>query len=153
MSVAKSHLTAISRKRASAPTRYLIDNGLLSGEILDYGCGRGADVNELERLGYAVCGYDPHYRPHMPSGQFDTVICNYVLNVLPEAESGLVEAELFYRVKPGGTVFVAVRNDQKALNGITSRGTYQRDVNLSEPWELIKKNSSFKLYRLDKPSR
>jgi hypothetical protein len=72
-----AHKTAITRKKLSKPARYLKDNELLRGRVLDYGCGRGGDT---ERIGCE--GYDPHFRPEQPVGKFDTIMCNFVLNVI-----------------------------------------------------------------------
>ena len=41
----KSHLTAIGRNRRSAPAASLEKEGLIVGTVLDYGCGRGKDVD------------------------------------------------------------------------------------------------------------
>ena len=44
------HRTAIERDRLSAPMQYLARHGYLNGDysILDYGCGKGHDLLELE---------------------------------------------------------------------------------------------------------
>ena len=76
------YLTAIKRTDLSVPTRYLLQHNLLKGRILDYGCGFGYDTDELIKRGYNIIGYDYYYRPYYPEGKFDTIICNYVLNVL-----------------------------------------------------------------------
>ena len=76
------YLTAIRQTTLSAPTRYLLQHGMLKGRILDFGCGFGFDADELKRQGYDIAGYDYYYRPKYPEGKFDTILCNYVLNVL-----------------------------------------------------------------------
>ena len=75
-------MTAIRQTTLSAPTRYLLQHGMLKGRILDFGCGFGFDADELKRQGYDIAGYDYYYRPKYPEGKFDTILCNYVLNVL-----------------------------------------------------------------------
>ena len=76
------YLTAIKRTELSVPTRNLLQHNLLKGKILDFGCGFGFDTDELKRQGYNIMGYDYYYRPDYPEGKFDTIICNYVLNLL-----------------------------------------------------------------------
>ena len=49
-----SHKTAIKRNKLSAPMRYLSENNLLKGDLLDYGCGRGDDADLL-----SMDKYDP----------------------------------------------------------------------------------------------
>ena len=63
MQSVQSYNTAISRKRASVPLRYLQDKGYLKGTVLDYGCGKGADFNHLRQAGYTAEAYDPHWKP------------------------------------------------------------------------------------------
>lgn len=123
----KAHLTAISRKTLSAPMRWLNSLALIptGSKSLDYGCGRGFDADQL-----GMAKFDPHYFPETPTDNNDVVTCNYVLNVIPEAdERGRVldTLQLLARNK-GGTVYVSVRNDKKALKGWTSKGTWQGDI-------------------------
>ena len=138
----KSYLTAIYRRSISTPARYLKDNGLLIGRVLDYGCGRGKDVDEL-----GLEGYDPHYFPEKPKGKFDTIMCNFVLNVIPDPDKRQeVINKISGLLKPKGIAYISVRNDKSKLNGYTSRGTWQGFIELDLP--IIKKTSSFVLYIL-----
>ena len=45
------YLTAIKRTDLSVPTRHLLQNNLLKGRILDFGCGYGYDTDELKKRG------------------------------------------------------------------------------------------------------
>jgi hypothetical protein len=57
----KSKNTAISRTKPSKPIKLLIKSNQLYGHILDYGCGKGADVQYLNRInGIKCCGYDKY---------------------------------------------------------------------------------------------
>ena len=67
------------------------DRNLLLGDILDFGSGFGYDTDQLKEEGYNIIGYDNYYRPEYPEKQFDTIICNYVLNVLEPND----QAEVF----------------------------------------------------------
>ena len=141
----QSYNTAISRKGASVPLRYLLDKGYLKGTVLDYGCGKGADFNHLKQAGYAAEAYDPHWKPIDLTGRsFDTVLCTYVLNVVnAEAEDEILRS-IKSLLTEEGQAFVAVRRDIKK-DGRTSRG-YQRNVSLD--LNVIKENSGYCIYRL-----
>lgn len=107
------YLTAIKRTDISVPTRYLLKHDLLKGRILDYGCGFGFDTDELKRQGYDITGYDYYYRPDYPGEKFDTIICNYVLNVLEPYAQAEVMMNVTNLLHPKGSAFFAVRRDLK----------------------------------------
>lgn len=142
--MSKAHLTAIARKKASVPVRRLVADGRIVGRTLDYGCGRGKDA---EFIGCE--GYDPHYRPERPEGPFMTVVCNYVLNVI-EAESARVAVlrDVQDLLTEDGCAYITVRNDFDALNGYTSRGTWQGWIVLDLP--VVYRCADFVTYKLDK---
>ena len=50
--------TAIKRTSHSVPYRAHIKAGRLQGRILDYGCGRGYDVEALRAQGLDIYGFD-----------------------------------------------------------------------------------------------
>ena len=141
-----SYKTAIKRNKVSAPMRYLAENGLLTGELLDFGCGRGDDAERL-----SMDKYDPFYAPSVPKKQYDTITCNYVLNVI---EFSISRYETLRRIekllKDDGTAYITVRRD-KFEEGRTSKGTYQTYVTLDLP-VLIEKKGSFITYILKKSS-
>jgi SAM-dependent methyltransferase len=86
--------------------------GMLRGRALDYGSGRGHDA-----AAYGLEAYDPFWGPAMPAGQFDTILCTYVLCVLPPGERADVIKDVMSRVKPGGYAYFAVRRDIKRSGG------------------------------------
>lgn len=144
------HLTAITRKTLSTPTRYLHEQNLLTGSVLDYGCGRGSDVQLLRGLLPAqVEGFDPHYCPEMPVGLFHTITCNFVCNVISEAsERQTLLENIKAKLVSGGVAYISVRNDRRALKGWTAKGTWQGFVELDLP--LIKTTTGFRMYKLVK---
>lgn len=79
-----SYLAAPTRKYLSWMARTIIDRNLLSQSEthLDYGCGKGSDVEILKKKGYQSIGYDPYYFPDYPTEKADVISCGYVLNVL-----------------------------------------------------------------------
>ena len=143
-------LTAISRTKLSAPTRYMLENDLLSGLILDYGCGKGFDVNYLREIGFKIEGYDPYYFPDYPKYKYNTIICNYVLNVIEKEKEDLVLGNIKELLETGGTAYITVRRDVHN-EGYRKRGkmvTYQRNVILD--FEKVKENNNFCIYKFSK---
>ena len=138
------YLTAIKRISLSVPTRYLLQHNLLKGCILDFGCGYGFDTDELKRQGYNITGYDYYYyRPEYPVGKFDTILCNYVLNVLEPYAQAEVMMNVTNLLSPGGTAFFAVRRDLTEegfrLHAIYRQYTYQCNVRL--PFQSLERNT------------
>ena len=142
------HLTAKERTSISFPTRWLKQNILLKGEILDFGCGFGFDTDELQKEGYSIVGYDNYYRPEYPTKRFDTIICNYVLNVLESKEQAEVLMEVSELLKPTGTAYFTVRRDLKyegfRTHYVYKQPTYQCNVVL--PYKSLFLNENCEIY-------
>ena len=143
------HLTAIHRDSMSAPSRYLLENNLLKGRILDFGCGYGFDTDFLKHKGFDITGYDSYYRPESPEGKYDTIICNYVLNVLEPYEQADVLMDVSNFLSPGGCAYFTVRRDLKEegfrIHYIHKEYTYQCNVRL--PYLSLERNASFEIYQ------
>jgi SAM-dependent methyltransferase len=113
----KYHRTAITRKVLSRPAKWVADHLLLQTDsVLDYGCGRGGDVERLRERGTRVIGYDPSGRfarkGGAAEGPFDLVLCSFVLNVVHDVEEReRIRQEVLRRVRPGGWAVFAVRRD------------------------------------------
>lgn len=127
------HRTAIQRNKLSAPMKLLEEDGQLDGRVLDYGCGRGFDAKALE-----LELYDPYFFPDVPDGKFDTITCNYVLNVVDEETEAWIISDIESKLEDGGHAFITVRRD---LNGSEST---QRVVRLDLP--VYFENNSFCIY-------
>lgn len=129
--------TAIVRKSPPAPLSWLKSRGLIRGRALDYGCGRNT--------WYGMHGYDPYWRPNRITGQFDTIVCNYVLNVVPEK----TQRDILHRIRgllaPGGSAYISVRRDLPRT-GAVGRGTFQRYVTLRLP--SVRKTTGYEIYLL-----
>ena len=137
-----AHKTAITRKTLSAPMRYLSESGKIKGRALDYGCGKGYDADHLD-----MDGWDPHYRIRRPLGQYDTVTCNYVLNVVSNDMAVVIMADIEQYLAPGGVAYITIRRDIKK-EGWTKKGTYQVNRVLDLPVETEKKGA-FIMYKLE----
>ena len=68
---------AMKRKNPSKAATVLQELNVISDNVLDYGCGYGFDA---DYFGWEK--YDPHYFDDYPTKQFDTIVCNYVMNVV-----------------------------------------------------------------------
>ena len=142
------HLTAKERTTLSFPTRWLMQNNLLKGEILDFGCGFGFDTDELQKERFNIVGYDNYYRPDYPTKRFDAIICNYVLNVLEPKEQAEVLMEVSELLKPTGIAYFTVRRDIKnegfRTHYVHKQPTYQCNVLL--PFKSIFLNENCEIY-------
>ena len=147
-----SKKTAITRTKLSAPMRYLLDNGFFPRggarlDCLDYGCGKGFDAD--------FCGlakYDPHFFPDkmlIQAKSWDIVVCNYVLNVIPDLTSRTsVIWDIQNTLVDDGVAYISIRNDKRNLNGETKIGTWQGFTPLNLP--VVHKTSSYIIYKLTK---
>jgi len=82
------HKTAIDRNHLSQPMRALARHNYLNENlsILDYGCGKGDDLRELEAHGFNAIGWDPIHRPDTKIIISDIVNLGFVLNVIEDRE-------------------------------------------------------------------
>ncbi|MBQ8020008.1 MAG: methyltransferase domain-containing protein, partial [Paludibacteraceae bacterium] len=142
------HLTAKERTSVSFPTNWLKNHNRLKGEILDFGCGFGFDTDQLQKEGFDIVGYDNYYRPEYPTKRFDTIICNYVLNVLEQEEQAEVFMAVSELLKPDGVAYFAVRRDLKSegfrMHLVHRQLTYQCVVVL--PYKSVFSNENCEIY-------
>jgi len=125
--------TAIERKKLSTPMKFLEEEGHLDGRTLDYGCGRGFDAGHL-----GLESYDPNFFHGIPEGKFDTITCNYVMNVVTEEVASWLINDIESRLAPGGHAFITVRRDLKEDTET------QRNVKLDLP--IVKETSGYCIY-------
>jgi DNA phosphorothioation-associated putative methyltransferase len=80
------HKAAIARVTASKPVRLAVEADLFpSGTTyFDYGCGHGADIKYIRRMGFASSGWDPYFCPDQPHTPADVVNLGYVINVIED---------------------------------------------------------------------
>jgi DNA phosphorothioation-associated putative methyltransferase len=129
------------------PARQALRDEILSPSvtILDYGSGRGQDVDRLSRLGMSLKGWDPYFSPHSAPSVHDVVLLTYVLNVI---EDPLERMEVLSRAweLAQRTLVVSCRLtwDAGKLRGMptedglmTSRGTFQHLFTPLELRELV----------------
>jgi DNA phosphorothioation-associated putative methyltransferase len=148
-------LTAIHRKKASKPLRFLLnETSIMKGKVLDFGCGHGEDVAELKRRGFDIVGFDPFHMPTLIKNRhkFDVVLLTYVVNVLEVPMRNEVIKAAWNRVRKGGRLIVTSRTPGElrtlAERGlwvvykrgyITGKGTYQRGYTCQQIDVLVRK--------------
>lgn len=113
-----------------------VEDGLITGEtsVLDYGCGRGGDVERLTRQGVTCTGYDPVYRPAPPGGPADVTNLGYVVNVIEDqAERTEVVRQAWSLSRKVLVVSARLENERGDLRAtehvdgcLTSKGTFQK---------------------------
>ncbi len=142
-----SHLTAFRWHKPSQALVLLLQRGLVIGRTLDYGSGHGRDYNHLTALQYNVECYDPYYAPKRPSGQYDTILCTFVLNVLELPEREQVIKDIDNLLTPNGIAYYTVQRNIKKLQW-SVRHTFQDYVIL--PLPIIFQNSKYCIYEYRK---
>jgi len=137
----KSYRSAIKRKKLSSPLRYLIEYSLIRGRVLDFGCGRGDDAQSMN-----FDRYDPYYFPKYPSGKYQTVVCNFVFNILSVRDQKIVINQLRELLKKGGKCYITVRRDFRQDYKVADY--MQRLVKLNLP--SVYRGSDYEIYLLEK---
>ena len=136
------HLTALDRNSLSKPVSTLARFGYLDGDysLLDYGCGKGDDLRELEAHGLDVCGWDPAHNPEGTLVSSDLVNLGFVLNVIEDREERdetlrraweYAEKLLVVSVMIAGEQTIASFRPYKD-GVVTSRNTFQKYFSQSE---------------------
>ena len=141
------HKTAIDRNKLSSPMQILARHGYFDGNhsVLDYGCGKGDDVRELEAHGINVAGWDPIHNPEGDLAKRDIVNLGFVINVIEninERKETLKKAFSYAKKMLVASVMVAgesvIRQFTPYKDGvITSRNTFQRYYTQSEFKEYL----------------
>lgn len=128
--------TALRRHELSSPIQHLLALGFLDGRrsLLDYGCGRGDDLNLLNAMGIDAAGWDPMFRPDGDRRTSDIVNLGFVLNVIEDADErreALTSAFALARQVLIASVMLGYRKKRSTFreynDGIrTRRNTFQK---------------------------
>ncbi|WP_026736157.1 DNA phosphorothioation-associated putative methyltransferase [Fischerella sp. PCC 9605] len=149
----KSYLAAPTRKYLSATAKIMLKRQLLNIDEthLDYGCGKGGDVERLTAAGYKSTGYDPYYFPNSAIAPADVVTMSYVLNVIAdplERREALRRAWSF--TKKRLIVSANVRGAGNSPEQITKWGTFAKYYSHVELKAYIESVLGFEAERLEK---
>ena len=136
MSVRTQGNTAMARSEASRPIRIAVEHGVVRADrsFLDYGCGRGGDVEWLAASGWRARGWDPVHRPKTRLTKADTVGLTYVLNVIEDLRERRQALARAWELTTSVLVVSARLNDERdqahtrprSDGWVSNRGTFQK---------------------------
>ncbi len=136
---------AIRRSSPSSAAKWLVNQNLINGRVLDYGCGFGFDADH-----FGWMGYDPYYRQSLPTGRFDTIVCNHVLNMLTRDSRRQAIEAIQGLMSDRGVAFLIVPRNIPVSGKVAMRKRIQNYVVLSLP--SMFSDEQFEIYRLDQHS-
>ena len=144
--------TAMRRQDLSVPTQFLLSMGVLTKKTshLDFGCGRGDDVDKLASMGFKSRGWDPVHRPTTRRTRSDVVTCNYVINVIEDpSERVKVIRDSWELAREMLLISARLDHEQdeahavpKGDGWITSRRTFQKFYSHNELRDLVASSTS-----------
>lgn len=114
--------SAVHRTKPSMTILWLQENGLLVGDMLDYGCGKGLDADH-----FGMDKYDP-YDPSWcnisldTNKRYDTIVCNFVFNILEPGEEFEVLNNIQRLLKEDGIAYIIV------LRNVRKMASYKKDL-------------------------
>ena len=163
------HKTAISRKKESLPAYYLMECYKVydwSKSLLDWGCGKGKDLEYYQQFLSKVMGYDPYWQPELPNEMFDIVTCSYVLNVIEDPDERFeVVKQMSSYLKKGGTILLSTRACSEIKKAATksnwddfndgfrtSKGTFQVGLSTNDLQSYLQEAGSFELQKVQSTS-
>lgn len=130
------HKTALSRDKLSVPLFLMAERGYLNGKytVLDYGCGKGDDVRELQEHDIECIGWDPVHQPDTDIENSDIVNLGYVINVIEDSEERKETLKHAYNLTEKILVVSAMLGNESVFKRfkpykdgvITNRNTFQK---------------------------
>ena len=136
MSTTRADRTAIRRHALSRPVALALEDGVVQPgrTFFDYGCGRGDDLLRLQKMGFAVSGWDPAFFPEEERTPADVVNLGYVVNVVDDPDDRVVVLAAAWALARKVLV-VSARLDWEAADAavdfrgdgiVTGRRTFQK---------------------------
>ena len=133
--VLSRHKTAMSRVGVSRPISLALEHGIITAAstVLDYGCGKGRDVYELQARGILATGWDPFFRPDEKLCPAEVVNLGYVLNVIEKPAERIEVLKKAFSLA-AKVLVVSVRTERALFASaevfadgfLTGRGTFQK---------------------------
>lgn len=135
------------RRDLSVPGQHLLNSGILKSKssYLDYGCGRGDDVETFKSMGFAARGWDPVHRPTTRRTPAQVVSCNYVVNVIDDPAERVQVIEAAWRLATAALLVSGrLEHEQDEAHvvprgdgWVTTRGTFQKFFSHTELGDLV----------------
>ena len=136
---------AFRRRSLSKAAQVLSESNLISGRVLDYGCGFGYDAKHFDWE-----SYDPHYQQKLPDGEFDTIICNCVINTLTRPSRTKALNSIQSLLSENGKAYISVPRNTPRAGKIAPYKRILNYVSLTLPSVYLDKKCE--IYVLDKSS-
>lgn len=137
---------AIRHSTVSFGAQWLVEHGHVFGRVLDFGSGFGSDADHFNWE-----AYDPHYRQRELSTDYDTVVCNHVLNMLTQKSRSEAIRRIQNLLSQCGTAFLIVPRNIPSEGKVALRKRIQNYVILSLPTVYV--DGKLEIYQLRKTSR
>ncbi|MEA5595675.1 hypothetical protein [Rivularia sp. UHCC 0363] len=150
-----SYLAATNHKYLTSAARTILRKEIIEwGDThLDYGCGKGGDVEKMRSLGFNSWGYDPHYFPCEPKAA-DVVTQNYVVNVIETVEGRLEAIQKSWELSKKKLLIVANTSSSKNVaidkGRYSGRGVFYKTFRSSELRAYIEVATGKEVVRIDK---
>jgi len=139
--------------KPSLPVNLLLVNNQLTGNVLDYGSGKGIDVKYLNLFNeIKCCGYDPYNKSTLPTkNAYDFILCNYLIDKIAFNQHRIdIIKHIIYLSDDQTQIIITTRTnndiDYIAKNNnwnqfedgyITKSNQFQRGFNESQLYNLI----------------
>jgi DNA phosphorothioation-associated putative methyltransferase len=141
------HKTALSRDKLSVPLFLIAQRGYLNGDytVLDYGCGKGDDLRELEQHGVDCIGWDPAHRPDVDLEASDIVNLGFVINVIEDRNERFQTLKNAYSYTNKMLIVSAMLGNESVYERftpykdgvVTARNTFQKYYSQGELQQFI----------------
>lgn len=119
--------------------------------IMDFGAGKADGAKLLRERGYDVTIFEPY--PNDPviepdrtdltdhDRQYDLVIANFVVNVLPQDERDRAVEQIGQLIRPGGEAYVTARSDTK--NDVRALSKNDENVRLGSAEYIVARSGAY----------
>jgi DNA phosphorothioation-associated putative methyltransferase len=125
----------------------IAQRGYLNGDytVLDYGCGKGDDLRELEQHGVDCIGWDPAHRPDVDLEASDIVNLGFVINVIEDRNERFQTLKNAYSYTNKMLIVSAMLGNESVYERftpykdgvVTARNTFQKYYSQGELQQFI----------------